>query len=218
MKIKTTIVLCGLLAIIIAIPGYAHETKQTQDGKTQGHGDHKAMTKDAKPEQDMNIDLQFYDLELVTQNGERVKFKSDVIGDKLVAMTFIYTSCTTICPIYGAIFTQLQDLLGERLGKDVVLVTMTLDPTRDVPRRMKKEAIKYNAKPGWVFLTGKKHNVEQVLRGLDAYFADVVEHPPITLVGDGKTNTWKRFNGFPRPEHVVDMIDELKALRLAKLQ
>ena len=213
MEPKLKFVLSVMFICLIVMPGYAHETKQTKDGKTQEHSGHMATIKDVKPNQDMNVDVRLYDLELLTQDRKRVKFKSDVIADKLVAMTFIFTSCTTICPIYNNIFTQLQDLLGERLGQEVVLVTMTIDPTRDVTRRMQKEAKKFKAKPGWVFLTGKKQNVDQVLRGLDAYFADVAEHPPMTLVGDGKTGTWKRFNGYPRPEYLLARIDELKAAR-----
>ena len=210
MKTKSIIGFVILVVCFIASPAHAHGTK---DGKTEGHQAHLTMIKDAKPDRDMNVDVRLYDLELLTQDGKRVKFKSDVIGDRLVAMTFIYTSCTTICPVYSAIFAQLQGLLGERLGREVILVTMTLDPTRDVPRRMKKEARKFGAKPGWLHLTGKKRNMDQVLRGLDAYFADFVEHPPMTLVGDGKTGTWRRFNGFPQPEHVLAMIDSLKAAR-----
>jgi protein SCO1/2 len=95
----------------------------------------------------------------------------------------------------------------------VVLVTVTLDPTTDVPRRLKREASKYAAKPGWLYLTGDKQNVDQVLRGLDAYFADFTQHPPMALVGDGRTNTWRRFNGFPRPK---DMLAELDALAEAR--
>lgn len=172
MKIKPIIVLCGLFALIIAIPAHAHRSK---DGKPHKHlGDHS------------NVDVQLYDLELVTQDGKRVKFKSDVIGDKLVAMTFIYTNCTTKCPAYSAIFTQLQDLLGERQGREVILISLTLDPARDIPRRMKKEAKKYKAKPGWFYLTGKKKNVHEVLKGLDAYLVDFEDHPPMALIGDGK--------------------------------
>jgi cytochrome oxidase Cu insertion factor (SCO1/SenC/PrrC family) len=104
-------------------------------------------------------------------------------------------------------------MLGERLGTEVVLITMTLDPARDVPRRMKKEAKKFKAKPGWVYLTGKKQNVDQVLRGLDAYFADFTQHPPMAIVGDGRTGTWKRFNGFPQAERLLAMIDALEAAR-----
>ena len=213
MKTKTALVLSGLLAFIIAIPGYAHETKQTKDEKNQGYQTHTAMTTDTKPDDHLNIEVQLYDLELVTQDGKRVKFKSDVIGDKLVAMTFIFTSCTTICPIYNAIFTQLQDLLGERQGREVILISLSLDPVRDIPRRMKREAKKFKAKPGWFYLTGEKLNVDQVLKGLDAYIVDFEEHPPSALIGDGKTGTWRRFNGFPMPKQLLAMIDELAAAR-----
>jgi protein SCO1/2 len=210
MKTKTALVLSGLLALIMAIPAQA---QGTNDGKTQEHSTHTAMTTDTKSDDNLNIDVQLYDLELVTQDGKRVKFKSDVIGDKLVAMTFIYTFCTTVCPIYNAIFTQLQDLLGERQGREVILISMTLDPARDIPRRMKREAKKFRAKPGWFYLTGKKSNVDQVLKGLDAYFVDFEEHPPMALIGDGKTGTWRRFNGFPMPKQLLAMIDELAAAR-----
>jgi protein SCO1/2 len=215
MKSKLTIVLFGLLVCLMAIPAYAAEMKHD---KSQGHQKHKAMKMDTQDVQHLNIDVQLHDLELMTQDRKKVKFKSDVIADKLVAITFIYTSCTTVCPVYSAIFTQLQGLLGQRLGKEVILVTMTLDPARDVPRRMKKEAEKFGAKPGWIYLTGKKRDMDQVLSGLDAYFADFTQHPPMAIVGDGKTGSWKRFNGYPKPEQLLAMIDELKAERLAKAE
>ena len=210
MKAKLTIALLSLIYCLMAIPAYAGEMKHD---KSLGHETHTAMAKDTQDDQYLNIDVQLHDLQLLTQDRKKVKFKSDVIADKLVAMTFIYTSCTTVCPVYNAIFTQLQDLLDVRLGRDVILITMTLDPARDVPRRMNKEAKKFRAKPGWVYLTGKKQNVDQVLRGLDAYFPDFTQHPPMAIVGDGKTGTWKRFNGFPQAEHLLAMIDELEAAR-----
>jgi len=210
MKTKTAIMLCGLLALIMAVPAHG---QGADDGKTEGDQTHTAMTTDTKPDTNLNIDVQLYDLELLTQDGKRVKFKSDVIGNKLVAMTFIYTFCTTICPVYNAIFTQLQELLGDRQGREVILISLTPDPARDIPRRMKKEAKKFKAKPGWYYLTGKQQNVVQVLKGLDAYFVDFEEHPPMALIGDGKTGTWRRFNGFPMPKQLLAMIDELKAAR-----
>ena len=210
MKTITASVLCGLAALIIKVSAHAQET---DDGKSQEHQTHTAMATENKSDSNLNIDVQLYDLELLTQDGKRVKFKSDVIGDKLVAMTFIYTFCTTVCPVYNAIFTQLQDLLGERQGREVILISLTLDPARDIPRRMKREAKKFKAKPGWYYLTGKQQNVVQVLKGLDAYYVDFEEHPPMALIGDGKTGTWRRFNGFPMPKQLLAMIDELKAAR-----
>ena len=210
MQLKLTILLSTLLICFLVLPANAGEMKEDNSAV---HGAHTAMKMDGQVDQHLNIDVQLHDLELVTQDRKRVRFKSDVIADRLVAMTFVYTTCTTVCPVYNAIFSQLQDLLGERLGTEVVLVTMTLDPARDVPRRMKKEAKKFKAKPGWVYLTGKKQNVDQVLRGLDAYFADFTQHPPMAIVGDGRTGIWKRFNGFPQAERLLAMIDALEAAR-----
>lgn len=222
-------VACLLLVLGIAVPALAgqppepaadeHAHHQGMVGHAQdAHAEHRRMMEEAgsgqaKPTSELYVKVQLYDLELRDQDGKPVKLKSDVIGDKLVAMTFIYSSCTTICPIYSALFTQVQELLGDRLGREVVLVTLTLDPTTDVPLRLKREARKYRAKPGWFYLTGEKNNVDQVLRGLDAYFADFTQHPPMALVGDGRTGTWKRYNGFPKPAQVVGMLDELEAAR-----
>jgi protein SCO1/2 len=213
MKTKPYLVLAILLIGLLCIPAYAGQMKH---GDKDGHEKHKAMLKDSKSEEQTNVEVQLHDLELVTQDGKRVKFKSDVIGDKLVAINFIYTTCTTICPISNAIFTQLQELLGERQGKEVILISLSIDPARDIPRRMQKEAKKFKAKPGWTYLTGKKGNVDEVLRGLDAFYPDYTQHPPMALVGDGKTGTWKRYFGFPHPEFLLTMIDELEAARLAK--
>jgi protein SCO1/2 len=215
MKTKPYLMLSILLIGLLCIPAHAGQMKH---GEKEGHEKHKAMLKDSKSEDQTNVEVHLHDLELVTQDGESVKFKSDLIGDKLVAMTFIYTSCTTICPVYNAIFTQLQELLGERQGREVILISMTIDPIRDTPLRMKREAQKFSARPGWAYLTGKKGNVDQVLKGLDAYYPDYTLHPPMTMVGDGKTGTWRRFYGFAQPEHLLTMIDELKAARLAKAE
>lgn len=199
-----------LLVFLILTAAHGQEVKEDAATDTQQNP---SATEDPDSQPFMNVNVHLYDLELVTQDGKRVKFKSDVIGNKLVAMTFIFTTCTTICPIYNAIFSQLQPLLGERLGREVIMVTLTLDPTRDVPGRMKRTAQKFGAQPGWIYLSGEKQNVDQVLKGLGAYFPNFEEHPPMALVGDGKAGTWKRFNGFPSPEQVLAMIDELKAAR-----
>jgi protein SCO1/2 len=183
------------------------------EGDKDIHERHRAMQEMGEKGDATYVDVTLHDEVLLNQDGEKVKFVSDVIGDKLVAITFIYTNCTTICPVYQAIFADLQGMLGERLGKDVVLITMSLDPTRDIPPRMKIEAQKWNAKPEWVHLTGKKQKMDRVLQGLDAYFADFTQHPPMALVGDAKAGKWKRYNGFPKPDELLAMIDGFKMAR-----
>jgi protein SCO1 len=90
---------------------------------------------------------------------------------------------------------------------------VSLDPARDTPERMKAFAARFKARPGWTWLTGAPGDVEQALRGLGAYTASFADHPPMILVGDGKTGTWSRFNGFPRQDQVLAKVDELAAAR-----
>lgn len=207
MKTKMTAFLIGLLALAISIPAGA------EDHDMDGHAAHRRMMEETASgaRSDMDLEVTLHDLELLDQHGKTVRFKSDVVADRLVAITFTYSTCTTICPIYSALFTRLQELLGERMEREVVLVTMTLDPATDVPLRLKREAAKYRAKPGWFFLTGEKKNVDQVLKGLDAYFPDFTQHPPMALVGDGASGVWRRYNGFPQPEQLAAMLDEVRA-------
>lgn len=159
------------------------------------------------------VNVKVHDLDVLTQDGKRMKFKSDVVGDRIIAMTFTYTTCTTICPVLDAIFVQLQDLLGKKLGKEVSLVTMSIDPVTDIPPRMKQYGKKLGAKPGWLFLTGKKQDVDRILVGLDVYAADINNHPPTIFVADGRKGVWKRIYGFPAPDQVNAVIKEFENAR-----
>lgn len=169
-----------------------------------------APPQDAKP---ASVKIQLHDLQLLDQDGKSLRFKSDAIADKLVAITFTYTTCTTICPILDSIFAKLQDKLSGRLGKDIALITVSIDPVNDIPPRLKAYAGKLKAKPGWSFLTGKKVNVDKVLTGLDMYSSDILNHTPSFLVGDGKTGVWKRFYGFPSSDKLLAALNELSAAR-----
>jgi protein SCO1 len=182
--------------------------------ETPGHHEKHFSTSEGTPKtQSKDADVHLFDLELVNQDGEPVRFKSDVIGDKLIIMDFVYTTCKTACPIQTAIFTRLQEELGHRLGDDVLLVSISIDPATDIPQRLKAYGQKHNAGSGWVWLTGKKLNVDQVLVGLSAYASDIVEHPSMILVGDGRHGSWTRFYGFPKIAVILNKLEELKAFR-----
>lgn len=165
------------------------------------------------PGKDATVQVKLHDLELLDQDGRGVRFRSDVIGDRLVAITFTYTTCTTICPILDSIFVNLQGKLGSRLGSDISLVTVSIDPVTDTPVRLKAYANKLTARPGWTFLTGRKTSIDQVLMGLDMFSSDILNHPPSILVGDGKTGTWRRFYGFPSAAKVLTAFDDLEKAR-----
>jgi protein SCO1/2 len=159
--------------------------------------------------------VKLFDLELLDQDGRKVRFRSDVIGEKIAVIDTFFTTCGLICPILSAIYADLQDQLGDRLGNEVVLVSISVDPKTDVPPRLKEFAGRWEAKPGWVFLTGQKQTVDRVLEGLGLYSADFTAHPAAFLVGDGKNGGWTRFYGFATPEQILGKVNELSAARRA---
>ena len=189
-----------------------HHHEATAGSDADPHAHHKAMlTKPAEPAKSADVDLR--DLNLVDQDGHEVKFVSDVIGDRIVVMDFVYTSCTTVCPVLSAVFQQVQGRLGDQLGKDVALVSVSVDPTRDTPQRLKAYAAKHKAQPGWIWLTGPKTTMDEVLDGLGAYSPNFEDHPSMVLVGDGRTGEWSRFFGFPSPNRLMEQVHALQAAR-----
>jgi len=163
---------------------------------------------DVKP-----VDVKLHDLELVDQDGEKVRFKRDVVGDKVVAIIPFYTTCTTAYPILIYTFSRLQDLMGDQLGREVVLVSVSVDPRTDIPVRLKAFARRQKARPGWLFLTGDKTSLAKALLGvgiLPSQNLNDHNHTPLTVVG-GEGRTWKRFYGFPSPELLESHIQTLLA-------
>ena len=164
-----------------------------------------------------SVPVKLHDLELVDQDGKKVKFKSDVLGDRVAAVVPFYTTCTTAYPILIFIFTRLQEVLGDRLGKETVLVSVSVDPRTDIPIRLKAFARRQKAKPGWVFLTGEMNALSTVLAGVGIQYIvgqslDEHQHIPLTLVGD-VGGEWKRFYGYPPPEVLMGQINKSLAAR-----
>ena len=149
------------------------------------------------------------DVPLLDADGKRVRLAKDVIGERIAVVNFIYTTCTTVCPVSSATFQQLQ----KRIDKDVVLVTITVDPLRDTPQRLREYAKGYEAGEGWVWLTGAKPDVDAVLKGFGAYAARFEDHPAMVLVGDARGGPWTRFFGFPSVDELMARIDTIHLTR-----
>ena len=175
------------------------------------HAKHRAMMKKKSEPALESAEVDLRDRPLLTQHGDEVLFVSDVIGDNIVVMDFVYTTCTTICPVLSAIFTQVQGKLGDQ----VVLVSMSVDPARDTPQRLKAYSSKHRAGDGWLWLTGAKPVVDEVLVGVGAYTTNFEDHPTMVLIGDGRTGEWKRLFGFPNPDRIVEIVNDMRASRQA---
>lgn len=149
-----------------------------------------------KPPDQMEI-RSLPDVEVVDQNGRKLRFATDLVGDRVVAINSIFTTCTTICPALGLTFTRLQREMPERVGRDVLLISISVDPENDTPQRLKAWAAKFGAPPGWTLVTGKKRDIDVLLKALGTYTADFRNHQPVTVVGSIASPSWQRLYGFP---------------------
>lgn len=145
------------------------------------------------------------DLKVTTQDGKTVDFYSDLIKGKVVAVNFVFTSCTTVCPPMGAIFGKLQEQQS-----NAHLVSVSIDPEVDTPQRLEAWSRKFGARPGWTLVTGKKDDIVRILKAMNAYSGDFANHQPVTIVGNDATGTWKRSYGFTTAAKLAVMLDELR--------
>lgn len=148
----------------------------------------------------------FTDVVLVNQNGERMRLYSDLLKGKVVIINAFFATCQGSCPPMSHNLARVQEALGDRMGKDVVILSITVDPEMDTPERLKEYAAKMGAKPGWYFLTGEQANVELAQRKLGQYVADKQDHKAILLVGNERTGLWKKAFALAPSEEIVELV------------
>jgi protein SCO1/2 len=161
------------------------------------------------------LSLRVPDAPVYDQNGNKLRFYTDLVKGKTVAINFIFTTCTTICPPLTATFRKVQQELGDRSGRDVQLISISVDPATDVPERLKEFAARFSAGPGWTFVTGGKPEVDQLLRALGAYVGDKNEHSPMILIGNESAGYWTRAYGLAPPATIVKLINDAAAKPVA---
>lgn len=148
------------------------------------------------------------DTPIYDQDGQKLHFYSDLVKGKTVAINFIFTTCTTICPPLAATFRRIQVDLGGRVGNDVRLISISVDPVTDVPERLKAFAAKFKAGPGWTFVTGSKPDIDLLLRALGASVSDKNDHTPMVLVGNERAGYWTRTYGLAPAPVLVKVIND----------
>lgn len=157
--------------------------------------------------------LTFPETQVYDQRGEKLDFYADLIKGKTVAINFVFTTCTTICPPLTATFRSVQSELGDRVGRDVFLVSVSVDPVTDVPERLRAYADKFNAGEGWTFVTGKKVEIDSLLRALGAYVADKNDHAPTILIGNDAAGYWTRAYGLAPASTIVKLLQDAAKIK-----
>jgi protein SCO1 len=151
----------------------------------------------------------FPNLPVVTQDGKTLRFYDDVIKGRQVLISFIYTNCPDICPLTTARISQLEDKLGDEVGRDIFFISLTVDPVRDTPARLKEFADAFGAGHGWLFLTGKPDDIKLINYRLGDKSRTLDDHRNEIVLGNDATGQWMRNSVFGDLERLVYDIHEM---------
>ena len=145
----------------------------------------------------------FANLPVVTHEGKALRFYDDLIKDKIVVISFIYTSCTDICPLTTARMAQVEEKLGDVVGRDIFLISITVDPENDTPEKLKAYAQAFDTGPGWQFVTGKLDDIRAINYKLGERSKILSEHRNEIVLGNDATGEWQRDNVLGDIDRVV---------------
>ena len=188
----------SLLAVLLL----AAATPQAQEA-------HKHAAPAAQPAAEAPAQPRIPDVACLDQNGKRLRFHTDLLKGKVVVISFIFTSCTSICTIVGEGVARLQAALGERVGRDVHLISVSIDPVTDTPEKLKAWAARMKAKDGWTLVTGEKAEMDRLLKVLTGGASGPRTHSPLLLIGNEAKNVWTEAYALENPARLIQQIDRL---------
>jgi len=197
------LVICLAAATTVAAQGSTRPAPPAPKDPHAGH--HMAE----EPQEQSAAGKYFSDVELLDQDGRKVRFYTDMLKGKTVVINAFFTTCTSVCPPMNRNMEKVQEALGARLGKEVFLVSISVDPLTDTPPRLKEYAQKFHAKPGWTFLTGKKENVDWALYKVGQYVESKDDHTTVIIVGNEATGLWKKMFGMGKTAELIQIVESV---------
>lgn len=176
---------------------------------------HKHEAPAARPAAEAAAQPRIPDVACLDQNGKKLRFHTDLVKGKVVVISFIFTSCTYMCTIVGEGVARLQAALGERVGRDVHLVSVSIDPATDTPEKLKAWAARLQAKDGWTLVTGEKAEMDRLLKVLTGGASGPRTHSPLLLIGNEAKNVWTEAYASENPARIIQQIDRVAAAAVA---
>jgi protein SCO1/2 len=193
----------------------------SQQTHTHAHGahDHHAERQSPSPRKGGRIEsggvsLEIPDVRLLDQDGRGVRFYSDLIKDKVVVVSFFFTSCSYVCPMQGQALAKLKPRLGERLGREVFFISVSKDPEVDTVKSLKLWGDEFGAGPGWTLVTGGKEPVGELIWRLTGQPLGQDLHTPLLLIGNDRTGVWTEADGMEPSDELVAIIDKVAGKRV----
>jgi protein SCO1/2 len=184
-----------------------HEAPAAEGGADDPHAHHRAMLKTPSYQlSEHNYRLQ--DLDLVGMDGEGTTLLTEINCGKPVMINFVFTTCTTICPVMSATFTQVQSLLGPA-SEELRMISFSIDPEYDTPERLRKYAKRFHAGPQWRFMTGELADLIAVQKAFNVYRGNKMNHEPTTLMRKSDGDPWVRIDGIASAADIVKEYEQM---------
>lgn len=152
--------------------------------------------------------------ELRTHDGKLVRFYDDLVRNRTVLVNFMYATCTGVCPGSTRNLISVHEKLGDRVGDDILMLSLTIDGERvDSPQALKKYADRYGGpKDGWIYLTGDAEQIDRIRRSLGVYDldpevdADKTQHSGLLTFGNDRTNRWAALPALMPSDQLVEAV------------
>lgn len=189
---------CASAALLHASVGHANDDKPHATAWPAGNDYTRSLRSYSIP-----------DVVLVDANAGPVRLRELLASDDPVMLNFIFTTCSTICPVMVKVFSDVPSRLGAA-AKDLRMISISIDPENDTPAKLKSYAKSFGEGLRWRFLTGRLEDIKSVQVAFDSYRGDKMTHEPLTLMRHARSKSWVRIDGFANP-------DELRA-STARLQ
>lgn len=193
-----------LLCLSSAVGAYAAAEDMPMDHSKMDHSQHlqEALGKNGGEAKKSLAAVSVPNVKMLRQDGTQLASTKVIGSAKPTVLAFIYTSCTTVCPLTSQIMSQVQDLLGSELA-NTSMVSISIDPEYDSPKRLAEYAKKYGAAPLWQHYTGTLADSISIQKAFNAYQGDKMNHSPLIFVNGGGKASWARLDGFPSAAEVV---------------
>lgn len=184
--------LCGAMAYCSSA-AFAHNVADGPPHKVAGAPD--AYKRSIK-------EYQIPDVVLTDYDDHQVRLRDLMATKDPLIMNFVFTTCSTICPVTTKVLSEVPAKLGQE-GSRMRLISISIDPENDTPLQLKAYARTFQAGERWKFLTGRPQDVKAVLFALDSYRGDKMNHEPVTLMRQPLSKAWVRIDGFATPDELV---------------
>jgi cytochrome oxidase Cu insertion factor (SCO1/SenC/PrrC family) len=156
------------------------------------------------------------DAVVLDQNNQKVRFYSDLVKGKIVAVNFMFTTCTTICSPMTANLARVQKKLLARGEKNVHFISVSVDPEGDTPEKLKSYAALFHAQPGWTFVTGTRAQLEPVWRAFGVPMGAKEDHTATVVIGNEPLHEWTYGSGLTSADKLIAVIQSVSETRNPK--